>query len=71
VSAVELKGGLIVQEEAIALALELENAGVTLTAKDGVLVASPASALTPAQIAAIRGMKFQLLAVAGYDADAS
>jgi hypothetical protein len=64
---IELKGGLIVQEEAIDLALRLEDAGVTLTANDGVLVASPASALTPAQIAAIRGMKFQLLAIAGVD----
>ena len=70
-AAIELRGGLIVQEDAIALAIDLENAGVTLTAKDGVLVASPASALTPAQIAAIRGMKFQLLAIAAYDADAS
>jgi hypothetical protein len=64
---IELRGGLIVQEEAIDLALRLENAGVTLTAKDGVLVASPASALTPAQIAAIRAMKFQLLAIAAVD----
>jgi hypothetical protein len=66
-AAITLKGGLIVQEEAIALAIELENAGVTLTAKEGVLVASPASALTPTQIAAIRAMKFQLLAIAAVD----
>ncbi len=70
-NSVELKGGLIVSVEAIQLAIDLENAGVALQAKSGVLVASPASVLTPAQIAAIRAMKFQLLAIAGYDADAN
>ena len=66
---IELNGGLLVQVEALELALRLEDAGITLTAKDGVLVAAPASALTPAQIAAIRHHKYQLLALAAYDAD--
>ncbi len=70
-AAVELKGGLLVDEAAIALAIALENVGVTLKAADGVLTASPRSALTAEQIAAIRQWKPHLLAIAVYDADAS
>jgi hypothetical protein len=68
---IELKGGLIVDTAALGLALELEAAGITLTGKDGVLTASPKGAVTDEQITEIRRWKRHLLAIAGYQADAS
>lgn len=66
-AAVMLKGGLFVAEEAVVLAIALEGAGITLTATDGVLTAAPRSALTAAQIAAIRQWKRHLLSIAAYE----
>ena len=65
-SAIELKGGLFVATDAIAVALALEAKGVTLAAKDGVLTAAPASALTETDTASIRQWKRHLLAIAAY-----
>lgn len=67
----ELHGGLIVADDAITLALRLEGAGHVLTSKDGVLVVSNGSALSPDDRAAVQQLKRHLLAIAGYDADAA
>lgn len=64
---IELKGGLIVDAEAIAVALMLELAGITLTAKDGVLTASPKNAVTPHMMGLIRQWKLHLLAIHAYE----
>lgn len=65
---VELKGGLIVRTDAIALALALESRGVMLSVKDGVLHAAPGSALTAADRVAVKALRLQLMAIAGYEA---
>lgn len=69
-SITELKGGLIVQSDAIALALDLERRGLTLTARDGVLLVSPGSALTADDRVAVQRWKRHLLAICSHDADA-
>jgi len=63
---VELKGGLIVASDAVTLALALDQRGHTLTAKDGTLLVSNGSALTPEDRAEIQQHRWHLLAIAGY-----
>lgn len=65
---IELRGGLLVQESALALALDLEARGHALTAKDGVLYAANGTALTAEDRAAIKRQRLQLLAIASYEA---
>lgn len=62
----ELKGGLIVARDAVKVAIDLSGRGVTLTAKDGVLFAAPASALSPEDRVTITRWKPQLLAITDY-----
>ena len=63
----ELRGGLLVRTDAIVLALALEAAGHTLTAKDGALLVGNGSTLTAEDRAAIGRHKRHLLAIAGYE----
>lgn len=63
---IELRGGLLITERALLLALRLEDAGHTLTAKDGVLLVGNGSTLTAEERAAIKAQRFHLLAIAGY-----
>ena len=65
---VELKGGLLVTDSAIALALALEARGHTMQARDGKLVISNGSALTEQDRAGIVRDRLHLLAIAAYEA---
>lgn len=67
---VTLRGGLIVQNAAISLALGLENRGHVLTAKDGQLLVSNGAQLTAEDRAQITAHRNHLLAIAGYEAPA-
>lgn len=66
----ELKGGLIVNDDAVALALQLEADGHVLSVKDGKLIVSNGATLTDAQKAAIRQHRLQLLGIIGYEVPA-
>lgn len=66
-SVIELHGGLLVEDEALALALDLERRGHMLTADTGALFVSEPSSLTEQDRAAIRRLKFHLLAIVTYD----
>jgi hypothetical protein len=59
--------GMHFDDDAVALALDLERAGHTLTAKDGVLTCTNKATLTPDQIAAIRKHRLMLLGIVGYE----
>lgn len=61
-----LRDSLILSTRAVLLALALEDRGHGLTAKDGTLLVSNGSALTPEDRRAIQQDRFQLLAIAGY-----
>lgn len=63
---VTLKGGVIVSQEALELALDLEQRGISLKADSGTLKASPATAITPEDATAITRHKWHLLEIAGY-----
>ena len=65
----ELRGGLTVRTEAIALIIALEARHHRLTATDGVLTVTNGSALTASDRAAIRAEKAHLLALASYCAE--
>lgn len=65
-SAIELRGGLLVQSDALDLALALEQRGLTLAAKDGALLVSPGSALSADDRVAVQRWKRHLLAIAAY-----
>lgn len=62
----ELKGGLLVQTDAILLALALEAHGHALTAKDGALLVTNGSTLSAEDRTAIQAHKRHLLAIAAY-----
>lgn len=66
-STIELRGGLLVRTDAIALALALEFRGVTLFIENETLKAKPGSALTPEDLAAVKTLRMQLMAIAGYE----
>jgi hypothetical protein len=68
-AAVELKGGLFVDEQAIALAIALENAGHALSVQDGKLIVTNGSALSAEQRQQIMSLKRHLCAIAAYEAD--
>lgn len=54
-------------DEALALALDLEATGHTLRASNGQLLVTNKTTLTTAQIDAIRKHRLQLLGIAGYE----
>lgn len=64
---IELKGGLLITDRVLTLALDLETRGHALTAKDGTLFVSNGSALTTEDRKAIQVDRFHLLAIAGYE----
>ena len=68
-SLITLKGGLVVDEAAIIVAIALEDQGYTLHAADGKLRLTPgagAVALTDTQTSEILRLKPHLLAIADY-----
>lgn len=65
-SLTELKGGLIVRDDAIALACELEHRGHQMRAASGVLHVTRPSELTEDDRARITQLKAHLLAIADY-----
>ena len=67
-SNIALRGGLIVSDAAIDLALRIVDAGFVLTARDGVLDVSSSTGakLSDVDRAEIRALKPHLLAIASY-----
>ncbi len=65
-SLTELKGGLIVRDDAIALACELELRGHQMRAASGALHVTRQSELTADDRARITKLKAHLLAIADY-----
>ncbi len=63
---IPLRNGPIVTEAAVLLALQLEADGHTITARDGLLVVSRASVLSPETLTAIKQSRLHLLAIAAY-----
>ena len=66
----ELRGGLLVDDDAIRLAVRLEDAGHVLSVKDGALLVSRGASLSTEDRAAIRAMRWHLLAIAAYEVPA-
>lgn len=64
---VTLINGPTIRTNAIALAVALEDTGHALSVRDGQLLVTNGSTLTPEQRAAIRGAKWHLMAFAGYE----
>jgi hypothetical protein len=62
----ELKGGLIVREDAFQLYMALEDRGHHLRVQDGKLIVTNGRELKPADTAAIKAMRLHLIALAGY-----
>ena len=70
-AAIELRGGLIVSDAAIVLAVQLEARGHTLTVSaDGKLLVSNGAALTADDKQQIPTLRLHLMAIAGYVAPA-
>ena len=67
-SIIELRGGLLVREDAVLLALALEAGNHVLSTKDGALLVSNGSTLTTEERAAIVRLKSHLIACALYKA---
>jgi hypothetical protein len=63
---IELRGGLIVHDDAIRLAIDLENCGHVCAVRDGVRTVTNGSTLTAADIEQIKRLKNHLLAIAAY-----
>jgi len=63
----ELRGGLLVHPDAIALVLDLEQRGHICRVTDGGLRVSNGKTLTPADYAAIARLRLHLLAIASYE----
>ncbi len=62
----EMKNGLIIADEAITLALSLEDRNHRLTVQDGALHVSDGKRLTAEDGAAIRRLRWHLMAIAEY-----
>jgi len=60
-----MRSGVIVREDAMRLALDLDARGHSLTARDGKLVVGNGSLLTAADLAQIKSLRWHLLAIAG------
>lgn len=74
-SVLELRGGLLVREDAVVLALALEAKGCALSLMehgvvDGKLHVSNKAALTAEDMAQIKALKRHLMAMAAYEAPA-
>ena len=67
---IELRGGLFVDDAALAFCLALEFRGHQLTAREGQLLVSQASTLTADDRAQIRRHRLMLLAIADYQVPA-
>lgn len=65
---IELRGGIIVREEAIALGCALEAKGHALRVEGGTLKVTQGSRLSPADRAALAREKAHLIALCGYTA---
>lgn len=65
----ELKGGLVVNAEAVALALQLEADGHVLSVKDGKLIVSHGTTLSAEDRAEITKRRLHLIAIADYRCD--
>lgn len=65
---VELRGGLMVRDDALRLAISLEMRGHLLTAKDSALMVSNGSTLSADDRAAIKDCKAHILAILAYEA---
>jgi hypothetical protein len=65
---IELRGGLLVREDAVRLALDLEARGHLLTTRDGTLRVTNGATLTAADTAAIKDTKRHLMEIAAYEA---
>lgn len=63
---IQLRDGPLVREDAVRLALELEEAGHALTVSESVLTVTQGSTLTAEQRAHIATLRFHLMALAGY-----
>jgi hypothetical protein len=66
----ELRGGLIVADAAIALAIRLEAAGHRLSVAEGKLVVSDGTRLIAEDRAAIPALRWHLMAIAEYRTEA-
>lgn len=66
----ELKGGLFVSTDAIALILALEDRGIVLTVRDGQLRMPVGAVLTDDEKRRGRELRLHLMALAGYVAPA-
>ena len=66
-SVIELKGGLLVESEAMALLVGLEMRGCAFRMKGERLVINPASVVTDEERAAIERLRPHLLAILGYE----
>lgn len=64
----ELRGGLLVTNAALALALSLEARGHVITVRDGKIVVSDGSRLSADDRTAIGASRLHLLAIASYTA---
>lgn len=62
----ELAGGLLVDDSAVTLAMQLEARGHRLSSDRGVLKVSNGAQLKPEDIATIRRLRHHLIAIAGY-----
>lgn len=62
----ELRGGLIVNEDAFRLYMALADRGHALSVRDGKLIVKNGRALSPEDTAQIKAMRLHLLALAGY-----
>jgi hypothetical protein len=68
---IELRGGLVVRADAIALLLDLERRGHVCAALDGSLRVSKARDLTPQDTAEIKRLRGFLLALVAYQPPAT
>lgn len=65
---IELRGGLLLREDAVLLALNLEAAGHALSVRGEQLVISDGSKLTADQRAKIKDCRLHLMALLVYEA---
>lgn len=63
---VMLRGGLVVSEPAIVLAVQLEADGHAIAAKDGILTVTNGATLSDHARAQIKAHRLHLLAIAAY-----
>lgn len=64
----EMKGGLCINNDALALALQLEGSGHVLSVRDGRLLVTNGSTLTQAERDDIARHRLHLMVIAGYQA---